>query len=365
MKKIKIKTDLLKKAMVVLQNGCNPNAIIPVIENIHFDCEEDKINLMVTEMEVAIKYTIVSVDEMKTEPCKFLVAFYQLQKILPNYKDEYIEFSVLKTKVDISIGGEVYECKMNSKPEEFPVLADMDNSLTTEIGDIIPFIKRAVKTISEDSLRPAMCCVCVQQKGDDIHIASTDARVLYSYEVPAGDMKIESPVLFNSKAIKAISALPDSPFYELKQDEKKYSINTPVALIVITKTIGKFPDYESIIPIRETNVNISRRDLIGLFTKCSLNTHPAKETELAFKPDAIEFKTVDSFKGLTIEGSVPAIVSGEIQSCLVNASAMLKVLSQSDSENIMLSVGENNKAIVLKEDPINGYTGIIMPLLMP
>ena len=306
---------------------------------------------------------MLDADQFKVEEqCSFLIAFYQLQKIIPLYNVEEVKFSILKTRVDMHLGSDVYECKMNSKVEEFPALRDVKFDNPFSLGGYIPYIRQALKTVGNDTLRPAMNCVCLQFLNGMVHIASTDTSMLYSVVTDHKNGELPEPVLFSSKSIKALlSFITDDA--ELSQDNNQYAVRSGAVKMIVNRTEGSYPAYHAIIPQRNSNVTASKAVLVDAFTKCSLNTIASKEVELKFSADAISFKSVDPDKGLTIEGSIPAAVTGDIEPIMLNAASMLKVLSQNSTDVANLSFAGPTKPIVLRDENQTEYTGILMPLL--
>lgn len=93
MKKITVKTDLLKKSVQKLGAAINQKTTVPVLLNLLCRAADDSITFTASDTEMTV---IDKLEATVEEPADFLVSFHVLQSLLSVCKEDTIELQVYK-----------------------------------------------------------------------------------------------------------------------------------------------------------------------------------------------------------------------------------------------------------------------------
>ena len=355
--------ELLKNLQIV-QKAVSTQSTLPVLSNILFEAEGQKVRICSTNLEISIKTQIdadVKNEGRITIPAKVLTSWVSFLKDgeieVRNSSDNSI---LLKTKEsDTKIKG--------ISADEFPVLPKIENEVEFKISsqDLKKSINQVVFSCAHSSVRPVLSGVLIFGKGQQLHLVATD-----SYRLSEKDLKIKEKIKNEIYCI-----VPSKTMVEL---ERIISSNENVKVVVSKNQIlfsignvelisrlieGKFPDYKQIIPKEQkTEVLIKKEDFclvikrVGIFAKENSNN-----IHFSFAKDKVEITTSQTEFGVE-KSEIPAQIQGGENEVSLNGQFLLDALSVIESENIKVIMNEKLSPTIVKSEKDEDFTHVIMPL---
>lgn len=353
MKKITVKTDLIKKALPKLGAAVN-GKILPILENIYCKAEDGNISLIGSDMEMTIRYNLIAEVE---ESAEFLLPYHLFSNIIRLCKNEIVTLTVLSRSVRITTGSDVFELKNSFKIGEFPLVKEMPSGSEIVLDDLyLPYLMAASDTVGKEEGRPALNRVLLSISKTGIEIASTDAFVLYSYNIP-GEYEAETQLLLSPRMLKAIDGMRQ---ILVRWDDKRFLFESPEISIVITRPDFKYPDHKSIIPPFQSNLGVSKSEMVMAFQKLNLSSEFYKDAKLSIGASLIKAIVDDENTGLKINADIVCDYTGTVDTICLNAANVLRVLQQTDCEDLKLAVHSPSKAVLVRGEDKN-YLALILP----
>lgn len=246
----------------------------------------------------------------------------------------------------------------NQEPAEKPVIKKMF-SMPSEI---IQALKKGLKFVSGDDLRPAMTGVLLEINDGKAQVIATDAHRLYMSRL----FDIEGPpdkheYIIPAKAINRLPRSIDGTFYlyEFKDGTIKMPDMNGKPIFPID---ARFPDYKVVVPKYEGGVTFERENMIdsvkSILPYCNKST---SQININFN-GLIEFAAQDidfSFEG----GVRMAYKSKEMDDLLIafNGKFLIEALKTFESNEIIFKGEAATKAGILT-DGVDSV--LIMPLML-
>jgi len=362
MKKFIISTAALKKVLHKLSYAINPKSTLPILNNIWCKVSGGSVEFIATDLEATILYRQPC--EYAGEAFEFLLPFQLVQKIVSLSKECPLSFSLEKKGIKITGENDVYEVKNAYKLEDFPkipaipkkVVMDMDNS-------VLGWLNVALKTVGNDDSekKVRLTKVLLELRSNQITVASTDGSfMLFSYtmNLPA---PADEDILVGPKIIKALEGLKDT---KVSWTDKIYAFHSEEVTVIVTRPEMKYVSFRTIIPQDfDSNLPMSRADLIEALEKCNINSDPFKETKLLLKnKEKVSFIAKDTQFGININVDVEGKYTGPLDSIMFNSEKMLKLMHQVSFDTIEIAAHDDKRAILFRSPDDTGYLGLLMPM---
>lgn len=229
----------------------------------------DELRVLKDEAQSALNELRQKIEGLKSEERKRLEAIdYPIQEM----REKFMLFTGCKIRIDLTTGSYTFPvpvgtpfyrevCNIlnlpleNQEPEEKPVIKRM----FTLPANAFDAIKRAMKFVSGDDLRPAMTCVAIEIKDNKMLVVATDAHRLFKsreFEVsgPPGSHTYLLPATFLKRLPKAVSE--DFSLYELKGEKVSF------CGITVDLMDARYPDWRVVMPEYSNSVTFNRQDMI-------------------------------------------------------------------------------------------------------
>ena len=354
MNEISIQTETIKKAISKLGVAVSTKSVLPILENILFKVSNDKTEMIASDLEMTVIYE-VEIPSMET--FSFLVPFRQLSNIVKLSSADQIKFHVLKNSTKIVSGSDVYELANNAEVNDFPAVQEWGPApgITLE-GIFIPYLSTALTSVATDPQK-VLSKVLLSIKKDSLTIVGTDGYILYKWSNSGMNNESEQDLLLTSRAIKAMDGESE---VNLEWDANKYFIASGKTKTIITKSEGKYPQYEVIIPNNEYNLKVNRKSLLLAFQKCSIATEGFKDVSLDLGKSSIKLNVKNDSKGIKVNADTDCEYSGLTPNLTLNIDNAIRMLHHADSDIVEFAIEGHNKAITMKSSDQN-YLGLIIP----
>lgn len=351
-----------------MQKAINSQNTLPILGNILFTIEGQKLTLSATNLEIFIQISLPA--NIKNEG-----SITVSSRIITNWtsflKPGDIE---IKTEDNDSISLKTKEAKTKIKcvsAEEFPSLPiiNKENEISLPIDDFQKSINEVSFSCAHSTIRPVLSGILLQGKGSEVQLVATDSYRLSEKKIKLKD-KIDKEIYCIIPARTMIEL--ERILSTIKEKNKEIKIITSQNQIlfqidnitVISRLIeGKFPEHTQIIPKTEkTQVVINKDDFIlaikrvGIFAKENNNN-----IKLFFETDKTIITTDATEIGLE-EAEITIQLTGEKNQTAVNGQFLLDVLSVIEDNEVVIKVAEKLSPIIIHGKNQNNFVHVIMPL---
>lgn len=262
--------EQLREGLAVVTSVIPLKSARPAIENVYLVAQDDVLELVGTDLDVAVRYRIS--DVKVEEPGTALVPARVTADFVRDLTGETVK---LRTKGDnfvVESGDD--RCELPTvDPDEFPVIARFpeSGSMPIQAGQFTRLVGRTAFAAAREAGRYAMHGLLTEIEGDEIRMVATDGRRLVlaaaGIEVPA-----ESPkrAIVPTKGMQMFCKVIDDPLerVQLHFGESQFGLKTSKAEVFARLIDGDFPRYQAVIPA--STQNMFEADAASLHQKLKL-----------------------------------------------------------------------------------------------
>jgi DNA polymerase-3 subunit beta len=380
MKFVVTKTELFQCLQRII--GVIPvKTTIPVLTNILFELDGQRLRLTGTDLEVSI-VTFINVrgeqDGSIAIPAKRLFDIIRELPDLPITIDtEKNNRIVLATeKGSYKIAGE--------SSEEYPHIAS--ETFVSQIGyptaRFLRMVDKTVFAVSSDELRTTLMGVLLELRPQELRLVATDGHRLAkisdkNFSAPTGESKsgvsLIKPDVGSTQAIMPTKALQmltrnadQSELLEVAISENHLTFRLGATTIYSKLINGQFPNYERVIPNDNELTMIVDRDMLSSTMRraaifANQITH---QIRWSLAPGQVTISAEDVEVGGEAREALAAQYDGEEMDIGYNAQYVQEILRHVDSEEVLIRLKDPGSAAIV--EPVQQKEGEHhMMLLMP
>ena len=369
--KLKIKQNILMEHLNYVIKWISSKNLIPILNCIKFELNNDGLYLMSTDNEVAIK-TFIPKDKIENiDVCGEIVVsgkyIYEIIKKLPN---EVINIEeVMESKLFINTSNSSFNLNCNNA-SDFPVLDLEDNKNPIIISKKMfkSIINQTLFATSTQESRPALTGLNFKIEGDTLECVATD-----SYRLAKKIIKLDSNVVEKINII-----IPTKNLYELVKlfnddegDLELHIFNNKIifkfnSIIMMSRLVnGTYPDTSKLIPTSfSVTMNIKLNDLYNAIDRASLLTNESDK-------NTIKLESTDN--SIKLSSNIPEIGNVEETVSLGNtiedgfriafsSRYMMDALRSFEGEDVELLFNGEVKPIILKSSDDDTLIQLILPI---
>ncbi len=369
--KLKIKQNILMEHLNYVIKGISSKNLIPILNCIKFELNNECLYLMSTDNEVAIKTFIPKEKIENIDVCGEIVVsgkyIYEIIKKLPN---EVINIEeVMESKLFINTSNSSFNLNCNNA-SDFPMLdlEDNKNPIIVSKKMFKSIINQTLFATSTQESRPALTGLNFKIEGDTLECVATD-----SYRLAKKIIKLDSNVLEKINII-----IPTKNLYELvklfNEDEgdlELHIFNNKIifkfnSIIMMSRLVnGTYPDTSKLIPTSfSVTMNVKLNDLYNAIDRASLLTNESDK-------NTIKLESTDN--SIKLSSNIPEIGNVEETVSLGNnvsegfriafsSRYMMDALRSFEGEEVELLFNGEVKPIILKSSDDDSLIQLILPI---
>ncbi|MCD6162766.1 MAG: DNA polymerase III subunit beta [candidate division Zixibacteria bacterium] len=358
----------LNTAVSRLQSIVPPKSTIPILSNILFDLQGDKLELKATDLDVSMTSTIdVEVLDKGsiTVPAK---VFSEIVKELPDYE---LEIIASENRMEIKCGSGTYKLSGFSA-EDFPKLPDIHpgRQIKIKAQSFYEMIKKVLFAVSKDETRPALNGVLWHTSENGLNLVATDGHRLA--KITRTDIKItgyKEDIVIPPKILDNLIKLTSDDTGEIGVILNENSIVFMLEDAVITSRLleGPYPNYEQVVPKDNDKIMLVEKELLQAAVRrvSILSNSLTRQVKFAIANDNLELSATNFDFGGEAKESLKVSYSEEELDIGYNANYILDVLKQIDGDEVQFELSNSTTATVIKpqtssENETNLF--LIMPL---
>lgn len=362
---LSVTQENLSRALNAVGRVASSKAGLPILNNILFRTEGNRLLIAATNLEIAATYYIgakVAKQGSITLPARLVSEF------VANLPKGTVDLTVKGTHMTISSGS--YRSVVNGMDdEEFPELPGIDEAqsvkYTLATSDFKQAVTQTIVTSSSDSTRPVLTGVYWHSFEGHLYLAATDGYRLAERRLIETKSEIAA-IVPTSSLQEALRTLTDGvDVVEVLFDDTQVRFRIGEAEITSRLIDGKYPDYRQLIPKEsETSATLDAGEfsrivkVSGLFARESggsvVVTVDAEASQLSIHSIASELGENTSAADATVTGG------GQIT---LNSRYISEALSVIDADAITFRFsGKLSPCVLSAADAQPNYIHIIMPL---
>lgn len=372
--KFTVQPSDLKAAFSAVKSVVPSKPAMPVLENILLRPDGDSaVTLMASDTDNVITARMVVEDAEGLVP--FLIPANRLGDYIGNAMGDW---PVMVETVDdeISLGDGFGDFRFFGSADikyypQTPELKADGMTVTVDAARLVEVASIASKFTGKDELRPVMSGVCLDFRSDGLRVAASDSKVLFFDVLREVSAERDAAIIVNTSVISAmVSHCSPSEPMDVSFDSRSVRFRQSGFEVQGRLIEGKFPRFEAVIPKNNNRqVEISRNLLASAVKRVSISANKSTN-QVRLRFDGGEHLTLEAsdidfslHSDMTIATKPQVDVPGGHLTA-VRASFFLSVLGTfgKDVEDIVLFMGDPNRAILVKRDMESERVALIMPM---
>ena len=281
--KLKVSKEAILEGLQKVQSIVGVRTTLPILQNILFKADKDKLWLSATDLEVSVR---ASVPAEVSKPGATTMPARRVFSIFRELSGAEIEIEA-DEKVTIRCGASVFKIVSMSE-DEFPPLPKFEGGKTYTLDQLTlkEMLKNTSFAVSTDESRYILNGVLLSFKGDKLAVVATDGRrmALYEQEVefPKGS---EGDMVLPFKTVdELLKTLKDEGTVKIQATENQIAFEFDEMLVVSKLLEGTYPNFRQVIPAQfGERVTVEREGLLtALQTRVSCG-----EREVEFRQTGV------------------------------------------------------------------------------
>ena len=365
-----VSSSYLLKNLNSISGVITSNPVVPILENVLFEIEGG--NLLITASDLQTSVMVELQVESKEDgsvaiPAKILI------ETLKNLPEQPVTFSIDDQNYNIEINSDNGRYKLaGENSADFPKVPGVNDGYSSDINSEIlnSAISNTIFSTSTDELRPAMTGVFFKLSSTRCTFVSTDGHRLVKYiRTDIKGDEVDHDMILPRKSLNLLkSILPTDKSSDIKLDFNASNAYFSFENIkMVCRLIDeRYPDYDNVIPSDNSNtVTITKSELLGSLKRISIYANKTTN-QVRFKISGSEI--LISAEDLDFANEANERIScehdGDDIEIGFNAKFLIEMLSNIESEKVILKLSEPNRAGLLIPEDINDNEDITM-LVMP
>lgn len=361
--KLTVTQENLNRALQVVGRVASGKTPLPILNNILFRTDKNRLLLAATNLELAITQHVGSKIEQEgsvTVPARLMSEF------VANLPKGNIELETDGTKLHIACGA--YKSTINGMaPDEFPELPAIEEkqAVAIPVGELKRAIQQTALVASSDDTRPVLTGIFCHTHEGSLYFAATDGYRLAERKLLTTSQTMSAiiPVTAMNDLLRVITDEAAEVRFMFDDNQVRMIVDD----IHITSRLidGNFPDYRTLIP-KESNMTLSlpKDEFVRITKVASLFARESGGSvtlKAVAEPGKLSIHSVASQLGEnTSEAEATVSADGEVT---LNSRYLLEALGCLDSKEIQFGFsGKLAPCVLTAKDKTAEYQHIIMPL---
>ena len=361
--KVLCERDKLREGLAVATSVIPVKSTRPAVENVCLVATDDSLELVGTDIDVAVRYRIE--DVKVEEPGTALVPARVAADFVRDLTGETLRMRTQGESFLIESGDD--RCELTTvDPDEYPVVARFaeDGAVPIQGGTFTRLVSRTSFAAAREAGRYAMHGILTQVEGDELKMVATDGRRL---AVSSAAIEAELPkgarAIVPTKGMQLFCKVIDDPLEQVSIHfgENQFGLRTERAEVFARIIDGEFPRYSAVIPASTENRVEADAHLFSQKIKLVSNVTSADTRAVRV---SVEKSTMKIFGRSAATGEATAHLDvafdGKPGDIAFNPDYLLDGLKNCETETVRLEYNEKNSPgkFTLGEN----YIYIVMPI---
>ena len=262
--KVTCDREKLRDGLSVANNVVPAKSTKPVLENVCLIATDGALELVGTDLEVAVRYRIDDVDV--SEPGPTLIPARVALDFVRDLSGETVSIETKGGTCSITSGSDSCEL-VTADPDEFPEVSRFDSkpTLAMQGGSFMKLVNQTAFAAAREPGRYAMHGVLTEIEQDMLRMVATDGRRLALSSTRVDAKEIPRPAIVPTKGMQLFCRVIDDPLdqIELAFGDNQIGLRTKNAEIFARLIDGEFARYAAVVPADATHVVQGDRDVFA------------------------------------------------------------------------------------------------------
>jgi DNA polymerase-3 subunit beta len=350
------------KGVSLISSICQTRTTKPILQDIKIVVENNTIQLLGTDLEVAIRF-VIPVTEITADGVVVLPAL-KLLNILREITSDDVDFSSEQRVCTIKTKDSRFKL-ISDDPDEFPVIPDYDfkDAMSIDANEFVKFANKTLFAVAKDMSCYAYNGILIEQYENGIKFIATDGRRLaVAGNVDRTQENILTSSIVQVKGInQVIKSLDDEDTILTKLFKNQFIMKMGNIEIASRLLEGDFPKYRDVIP--EDNklmIKVDKEDFHSAVRKVSITAGTeVRSVQMNFKPGALKLYSQQEGIGES-ESEVSIEYEGDKLEITFNPDFLMDYLKVMDAEQTTLYFKDENSSCLIEDNENEFY--IVMPI---
>jgi DNA polymerase-3 subunit beta len=358
--------ERLREGLTVATSFIPMKSTRPAVENVCLVATSDALELVGTDLEVAVRWRIA--DVKVAEPGTALVPARVAADFVRDLAGETVSLSTKGSNFVVESGAD--RCELTTiDPDEFPVVARFGEEGAVPVkGEAFQrLVTRTGFAAAREQGRYAMHGILTQIEGDELKMVATDGRRLAvastPLEIDGRGKRAEARAIIPTKGLQLFCRVIQDPEEQVRIHfgESQFGMKTAKAEIFARLIDGEFPRYSAVIPA--STENLMQADAVQFAQKLRLvanvTSQDTRAVRLSLDKGRVTFLGRSAAMG-EATSAMDCEFEGRASDIAFNPDYVLDGLKNCEIETVRLEFNERTSPgkFTLGEN----YTYIVMPI---
>ncbi|MFA5360731.1 MAG: DNA polymerase III subunit beta [Candidatus Paceibacterota bacterium] len=369
--------ETLKKAVNSAEKITGKNLTLPVLSNILFKTNTNKLHVLATDLEIGIELIVTGKTETEGE---FVIPAKTFADFLNNLSEETINLEK-KNETLVVKSGKYNTVFQGLNPEEFPIIpeAKTDKYIELEKADLIETLEQVLPSIGYNSPKPELNGVFlkleISQNDNILKLVGTDSFRLAEKTVSSSkiktniknDIEVIIPLRTAQELLRLMEENIENEGFSIRIAPESNQIQFSFSNIRLVSRLinADYPKYSSIIPNNFENKAIfNKKELIEAVKIIGLFSGKVNDIKFHFNPSKKEIvlEAQDPSLGKSQTTLTPIEMSGNSLQISFNHRFFLDGLNSVKEDEVFVGLNKESNPGLIRGEKDDNFVYILMPI---
>ncbi|MGV9012597.1 MAG: DNA polymerase III subunit beta [Flavobacteriales bacterium] len=364
-----VSSSALLKQLQGLQGVLTSSNTLPILDNFLFEIDGKKLTVTASDLETTIN---ASMPVEAKDKGSVAIPARLLLDTLKAFPEQPLTFSVDPKHFGIEVSSDQGNYKMTGfNGTEFPKSPALEEptTFTLPAGTLATAINKTIFATGNDDLRPVMSGIFFELSDEAVRFVATDAHKLVRYTRTDVSSPATASFIVPKKPLNLLknSLTATNADVTVEFNENNASFTFDNIRLVCRLIDGKYPNYEAVIPKQNPNkLTMDRQSFLNSIRRVALfsnkTTHQVRlsiaGSQLAISAEDLDFANEANEK-------LTCSYEGEDMTIGFNSRFLMDMLTNLDSENIVMEMSAPNRAGILLPSGGSEHGEDVLMLVMP
>ena len=373
-----INSQLFSKTLQALSGVITINNTVAILNCFHFQLKDNELTIRTTDLETTL-VSRIQLETAKEEgvnevavPAKILL------DILKSFSDVPLNFSVNPDNymIDIVVGDGKYRLA-GQNPETYPVLRQAENTtkITLPASVLVNAISKTSFATSNDEMRQQMSGIYCEMNSESLTFVGTDAHKLVRYRRFDVSSEENSSFILPKKPIGMLKNIillnKEDVDVVVEYNSTNVFFSFDNYFVACRLVDGKYPNYEAAIPKDNPNkLVMNRTEFLTSLRRVSIFANQSTlQVRLLCTEKELIISAEDIENSNDAKEKIPCEYEGERMEIGFNAKFLTEMVSNIDTENVMMELAHPSRAGILfpvneDEETKENILMLVMPVML-
>jgi len=366
MMKFTLKKSEIIKPMNIVRNIINTKSMKPILQNMMIQLDGSSMTMEGSDLEVGIRYRVNGVDA--ETPGKTTVPAEKFVKIISESPEETVVVMVEEDKAYIASGSAKFEMSVIPADDypEFPH-SEEPATLTVPFEKLKEMIARTIIGTAVDGARYVFRGILFEYEEGVLNLVATDSHILAKASTKPAAVSVDegTRVVVPRKVLDEIQKIDYEGDVVISFDKQHIRFDIDQIVLVSRLIDAKYPKYDKVIPsVNNKKALVPRLGLLDSLRRVSVFVNrESGRASLQFGPGKLKISARMADIGLA-EDIIAVQYEDEEIRIDFNYKYIKDVLSTLEDKNIVMTMYNNESAVLMTPENSADYLWVIMPLVM-